>query len=75
MGEKRKSVFTILLKSKGKKKFDKVEMFRSFEFGYYDSRVNKYRIRVNGKWYPKGKKEFFSKKQIMTLIEGSIHFN
>jgi hypothetical protein len=63
MGEKRKSSFKILLKSASKKKWNKLELFHSLEFGYYSTRVDKYRIRANGAWYPKGEKnKYFSKK-------------
>jgi hypothetical protein len=68
-------LFTVLLKSQRKRSWNKVEIFDCRYFGYYASRVDKYRIRVNGKWFPpKSSKTFYSKKEIMRLIEKSIRF-
>lgn len=80
MAEKRKACFTFLLKESGKKKFSKVELFRSDQWPKalkFWGR-NRFRIRVNGKWYDKkpGHKgpAFLYKTQIRDLLWRSIHF-
>jgi hypothetical protein len=72
MAEKRKSVFVFLLKKTGTRKCNKVEIFNCRDFGYYSARVDKYRLRANGKWFPKGRKQYFSMKEIMKLIYSAI---
>jgi hypothetical protein len=74
MAEKRKAIFTFLLKNHGKKKTNKIELFESALFKQKDywSRTKQYRIRVNGKWFPKGKAQFFYKTQIRNMIFRSL---
>jgi len=85
MSEKRKPTFIFLLKKQGKKTH-KVEVFEAVEFnegwqykimstkGKYKLIRNSYRIRVDGKWWPKGKKEYFWKSEIRDLIFKAIEF-
>ncbi len=49
MAEKRKPTFIFLLKKPGKKTI-KVEVFPA---KLWDGPINKYRLRVNGKWFGK----------------------
>ena len=69
MSEKRIPCRTILLRFEGKKKARRVEFFRAvlfkdaFGFGYA-SPHNRYRIRVDGKWWPKGKRQFFLQSEM-----------
>lgn len=82
MSEKRKPVFVFLLKNQGKKT-NKVEVFEAVDFfqtGFVSKFVGEkkiescYRIRVNGRWFPKGKKAFYWKSEIRDLIFKSIQF-
>ena len=73
MAEKRKPILVILLKKEGKKKSNKVELFDGRDFGYYAPRCDKYRIRANGRWYPKGKKSYYSFIEVKNLIFKSIN--
>jgi len=71
MGEKRKPVSTVLLKKAGKT--NKIEIFRAFDFpNTYDFKNRKYRLRINGRWWPKGERRFFYKSEIAWLLMKSI---
>ena len=72
MAEKRKPDYTILLKKEGKKKFNKIELYNSELWGVYTRRAYKYRIRANGRWYPKGAKKFYYKSELRDIIWRSI---
>ncbi len=65
MAEKRKPHATMLLKFKGKT--NKMEMFNMRQWEPHNHMGNKYRIRINGAWFPKGKKVFFTKTEIKEM--------
>ena len=81
MGERRKPVYTFLLRKSSKKKSNKVELFRANQWkskceSPLDLNV-RYRLRVNGKWHPPkcNEKIFFTKTQIKDILFKSINFN
>jgi len=73
MSEKRKPKATILLQINGKKQ--KVELFDKalFEDNSLD-RCSRYRIRVNGKFFPKGNKVYYTKYEFRDILFKSIEF-
>lgn len=70
MAEKRKPYAVLLLKIRGKT--NKLEMFNMTLWEPHNHMGNKYRVRVNGKWFPKGKKVFFTKTEIKEMFFRSI---
>lgn len=70
MSEKRKPYAVLLLKINGKT--NKVEMFNRELWEPDNHMGRKFRCRVNGKWFPKGKREFFSKTQIKEMFFRNI---
>lgn len=75
MSEKRKPEYVFLLKKQGNK-FKKVELFNMNLFEQYKGgRVckRKFRLRVNGKWFPKGERQYFYMSQIRDLIWRSLN--
>jgi hypothetical protein len=74
MSEKRKPEVIILLKILGKTY--KTELFPKSLFVNDDlfRGVKRYRNRANGKWFPKGKKQYFTKWEVIDLIWRSIKF-
>ena len=79
MSEKRKPKITMLLKweANGNKITNKVELFEAalWETEYQYSYRKLYRLRVNGKWHPKGTRKYFYKTEIRDLLWRSIPFN
>jgi len=82
MSEKRKPVFTFLLKESGKKN-NKIEVFEAIEFerDKFQEKISGkkidscYRIRVNGRWFPRDKtKTYYWRSEIRDLIFKSIQF-
>lgn len=80
MAEKRKPVYIFLLKKLGNdagRKTNKIEVFPSSlweqKYGRGDPR-SKYRLRVNGRWWPKGGYTYFWKTEIMAQISKAINF-
>jgi hypothetical protein len=79
MAEKRRPTFVFLLKNYGNdgkaSKTNKVECFPERVFRKDSKGDNLYRLRVNGKWWPKEYKgsRFFYKTQIMQMISKSIN--
>jgi hypothetical protein len=74
MSEIRTPDFIFLLKKQGKK-VGKLELFDSEKWGvkYYSrNKAKKYRLRANGKWFPKGEIKYFSKWQVRDLLWKSI---
>lgn len=79
MGEKRKPVFTMLLR-KESKKTNKIELFPSelWEDGKrtnWENPANRYRLRVNGKWndkYHEKAIKYMTKWQFRDLLWRSI---
>lgn len=78
MAEKRKAELTILLRYNGKRKMNKVEFFHASLWDWkkpHGLKVgNKYRLRVNGKWFKKNKGDgkFFWKSEIRDLFWRSL---
>jgi hypothetical protein len=71
MGEKRKPTTTILLNIHGKK--SKIELFPKNLFEEEDfSKAKRFRLRVNGKWFPKNKKEYYTKWEFRDIFFRSI---
>jgi hypothetical protein len=68
MGEKRKPTLTILLKKSGKSS-GKVEIYPASLWGVH---WRKYRLKVNGKWYPPREKVFYYKTQIKEMFFQSL---
>jgi hypothetical protein len=77
MGEKRKPAYIILLTktSKGeRRKTNKVEVFPASLWAKDRHYRNLYRLRVNGKWFPEDKRQFFYRTEIMRLLAKSVKF-
>ena len=86
MSEKRKPIFVFLSKKMRQGeivKTNKIEVYNASDFkGRYSVVVNNssaniestYRIRVNGRFWPPGKRVVFWKSEIMKLIAKSITF-
>lgn len=82
MSEKRKPVFVLFAQKIGQKKYrkQKVEIFKASDFcsdilcGYGKKTESCYRLRVNGKWYPKNNRTFFWISEIRDLFFNSINF-
>ena len=77
MSEKRKPEFVFLLRKRGKKN-RKVELFSCYQWeDRYPKKmprnqVERYRIRVNGKWHGNGL-EFFSLSEFKHLMFKSLY--
>ena len=68
MGEKRKPEYVILLRKQGNKEAHKLEIFKAKIFnGETFRNRQRFRVRFNGKWFPKGEKEYFNLTQIKEL--------
>lgn len=73
MSEKRKPTFTMFAVKQGKRM--KIEFYNADEFlrAYdYDYGHHKFRIRVNGKWFPKGERRYFYRSEIRDILWRSI---
>jgi len=68
MSEKRKPYAVLLHKKQGKT--NKVEMFLASQWGRYA--FGRYRLRVNGVWFPKGETMFFTKTQVKEMFFKNI---
>ncbi len=72
MAEKRKPELTILLKSPGKRKMNKIELFSAdLWIGRKYGRGKLYRLRVNGRWNDKtheGNMKYLTKWQFRDLL-------
>jgi hypothetical protein len=64
MSEKRKPKYKMLLQISGKGKTHKLELFEASDWG-----VNKrlFRMRYDGKWFPAGKRRFFTKTEVKEI--------
>lgn len=72
----RKADITILLKKRGKKTA-KLEMFYAIQWDekiYARNNAKKYRLRTGGKWFPKGKVQYFTKWEVRDLLWRSFKF-
>lgn len=72
MSDKREPEYVILLRKQGKKN-NKIEMFKaSLWTDYYTKNnncgIDRFRLRVNGKWWPKGEARFITKTQVKELV-------
>ena len=81
MSEKRTPVITFYIKIRGKKT-EKVECFKVTDFPTYSISTGPnrdarscFRLRVNGKWFPKGQKVGYWKSDIRNMLFRSINFN
>ena len=79
MAEKRKPKYTLLLRKQGNEKTNKVELFPAslWKSGEaYSERDNlgrdRFRIRVNGKWWPTDKVLFVTKTKAKELFFKNI---
>ena len=79
MSEKRKPIYTLLLRYEGKKTSAKVEVFPAKLWtDVYTKRDHTgrdhFRLRINGKWFdsPEGKKQYFTKTQVKNSFFKSI---
>jgi len=73
MSEKRTPYHTILLRLSGKKrKTNKIELFLATDWN--DGRVypQRYRIRLNGKWWSGNGKKYFTKTEVKELVFRAI---
>jgi hypothetical protein len=73
MGEKRKPTATLLLTIHGKR--SKIELFpkKLFETEVLPREsADRFRLRVDGKWFPKNKKEYYTKWEFRDLFFRSI---
>lgn len=66
-----------MLKKTGKKKSNKLEIYKSSDWPGTIYNRKTYRLRVNGRWWPEDDPHprYFYKSQIMALIAKSIHFH
>lgn len=81
MSEKRKPKIIFMLQWEAKEgvKRSKIELFEEYLFtnihpSHYGKRSTKFRMRVNGKWWPEGEKKFYYKTEIRDLLWRSIPF-
>lgn len=78
MGEKRKPVLTMLLRFRSNEGAAKVELFKGSDFKYQQADFVmqnidvRYRIRINGRWWPKGDRKFFTKTEFGRLLMKSL---
>ena len=70
MGEKRKPDVVLLPKKQGKS--NKVEMFCKRQWQPDNYMGKQYRLRVNGKWFPKDKVVYFNKTEVKELFFKNI---
>lgn len=70
MGEKRKPEFVLLLKIRGKT--NKIEAYNRKLWDAENYMGLRYRIRVNGKWWPKGEVKYINKTELKELVFRAI---
>lgn len=79
MSDKRKPIYVLFAQKIGQKK-NKIEIFKASDFCNTEycctghKTQSSYRLRVNGTWYPKGKKEYYWRAEIMSLFYKSAIF-
>tara|TARA_R110000851_G_scaffold279274_1_gene432518 strand:+ start:335 stop:565 length:231 start_codon:yes stop_codon:yes gene_type:complete len=72
MSEKRKPDFILLLKKQGNKS-NKIEIFNRNQFLKESQYMGKkFRIRLNGKWWPRGEVAYFNLTQIKEITFRTI---
>ena len=77
MGEKRKPIYTILLKKTGKRSH-KIELYDKAIFSQAIHCERLYRVRVDGRWFPPANKygrKFYRSYEIRDLVWKSLHKN
>lgn len=77
MSEKRKPIAKLFAERNGKRA--KVEIFPASLFsqrvlGWRKPSDRVFRLRVNGKWFPKGDVRFFNRTEIRDIFWRSFHF-
>lgn len=78
MSEKRKPILILLARKSGQRKFQKIEIFRASDFtenSFWKKHLyNRFRIRVNGRWFPKenGEKKYFTSTTIKNMYWKAI---
>lgn len=86
MGEKRQPEYILMLRIPGKSRGQKIEMFhetqwpnrpRGAMYGYEQlgdfTGIGKWRVRVNGRWFPAGKGlTFFTKTEVKEMVFRNI---
>jgi len=74
--EKRKPICIFMVKNTtiDQKNF-KIEVFKSTLWNDVDVSEKRYRLRVDGAWFPKGAMCFFYKSEIRELMFKSIKFD
>ncbi len=83
MSEKRKPTYVLFAQKPGQRRKEKVEIFKASDFETSDWRKkwsnSKYRLRVNGKWWPpskdgKRRKTYFYWTEIRDIFWRSVRF-
>ena len=78
MGEHRKPTYILLLKNQSKRKTTKVELFPRELFTNEPMPKRhfkaKYRIRVNGRWFPNKEVKYFASWEIKELFWRGMPF-
>ena len=78
MSEKRKPKITIMLifEANETKKRNKIELFEAGLWNEYEkwNYRTKFRMRLNGKWWPEGEHKYFYKTEIRDILWRSIPF-
>ncbi len=75
MADKRRADFTMLLRKQSKKKANKIELFKWNQFLEPRSTVVRYRVRVNGKWWPAGERKFLTLTHVKEIVFRTIRNN
>jgi len=74
MSEKRKPDIVMLVRAKDHNKSNKLELFRGTK--WYDGPADKYRIRVNGKFFPdtrdRCENEYYDLAEIGEIIANNL---
>ena len=71
MGEKRKPAYTFLLRNHSKPRGIKVELFRSALWDSWAAHCagsTRFRVRVDGKWWPEKGPVFLTKTEVKNAI-------
>lgn len=72
MSDKRIPDFVLLLKKRGNRS-NKIEMFNWVQFDpSVRYSVDRYRLRINGKWWPKDTKKYFTLTEVKELTFKAI---
>jgi hypothetical protein len=72
MSEQRQPDLIVLVRSKHKRKSNKVELFRGTK---WDGPADKYRLRVNGKFFPKSSGQnykYYSLEEVTDMLHKEL---